>query len=234
MTKTQKQVKLSTMNICPYCEKQFARDTSMAKHSCERKRRYLAKDEPASRLGFLAFCKFWEIHHRGNKQTIDAFIRSPYYLAFRKFGLYCVDIRALNVEALTRWLLKNNHAIDRWCSDRLYTEWMTEYLRIEPVTDALMRSIEYSVDWEKDTGMKANDLLRYANTSRLILAISTGRLSPWCIYCAETGQNWLTKLQAEELKLIWDYVNPDDWNQILLDRREDRVYTTEILTKAGW
>lgn len=222
------------MTTCPYCEKTFARESSIAKHTCERKRRYLAKDEPASRLGFVAFLQFWEMHHRSSNQTFDTFIRSPYYLGFRKFGLYCTQIRAINPESLVRWLLKNNHPLDRWNRDSLYTDWLIEYLQREAVTDALTRSIESAIDWASATDMQPQDLLRYANTSRLIQLISTGRLSPWAVYCTESGQQWLSKLNGTELQLIWPYVDAEIWNKILLDRVEDRIYSTDILSRGGW
>lgn len=221
-------------NQCPYCDKVFARESSVAKHTCERKRRFLSKDEPSSRLGFMSFLQFWDMHHRSSKQTIDTFIRSPYYMGFKKFGGYCVDIKALNPESFVRWLLKNNHALDRWCRDTLYNEWMIEYLKREAVTDALARSVETSIQWSADTDMQAADFIRYANSSRLIHAVSTGRLSPWAIYCSNSGQEWLGKLGPEELKLIWSYIDAGEWNNILLERAEDRLYAMNILERGGW
>lgn len=220
---------------CVYCNKSFVRETSLFKHLCEKKRRWLAKDEPASRIGFSAFCSFWEIHQRsGKQQTHDTFIQSPYYTAFRKFGHYCVEVRALNSDSFVRWLLKNNHPIDRWCRDTLYTTWLIDYLTVEDVSSALARSVEYSIEWGDDTGMQPKDILRYGGVSRLVQAISTGRLSPWAIYCSVSGQGWLATLHDTQLALVWDYLNADRWSKVLEVRADDKQWAQEILTNAGW
>lgn len=222
-------------HVCVYCNKSFVRESSLFKHLCEKKRRWMVRDEPASRIGFSAFCAFWEIHQRsGKKQTHDTFIQSPYYTAFRKFGHYCVEVRALNSDSFVRWLLKNNHPIDRWCRDALYTTWLIDYLTVEDVSSALTRAVEYSVEWADDTNMQPKDILRYGNVSRLSLAISTGRLSPWAIYCSTSGQEWLATLYDTQLSLVWDYLNADRWSKVLEARADDKQWAQEILTNAGW
>ena len=45
---------------CEFCKKEFARETSIAVHMCEPKRRRLARDETGVRMGFQAYIKFYE------------------------------------------------------------------------------------------------------------------------------------------------------------------------------
>lgn len=204
-------------------------------HVCEKKRRWLQRDEAGPRLGFQAFCRFWEIHHRAARpRTQEDFQSSSYYLAFVRWGRYCVDLRAVNPSAFIDHLIRTEVPIDRWTSDQVYTDYLLEYLGVESVTDALTRAVEYSVDWERDTDMRSCDILRYGNTNTLIHAVSAGRLSPWVIYCSGSGQQWLNNLRSDQVKIIWPYINADRWNKILLDRTEDRVYTSDILERAGW
>lgn len=220
---------------CEFCTKTFRSEKTFHKHCCERKRRWLERDQADSRLAFSAFCKFWELNHRTSRaRTWDDFSNSAYYGAFKRWGIYCVNLRAVNTEAYLRWLLKSEIAIDRWCKDEHYTNYLIDYLTVEAITDALTRGIETSVEWAESTGMIASDILRYANTSRLIQLVVTGRLSPWLIYSSTSGQHWLEKLNSAELALIWPYINVERWNKILLDREEDREYTRSILLQAGW
>jgi hypothetical protein len=43
---------------CNFCKKDFAKETSIAVHMCEPKRRRMEKDERGVQLGFQAYIKF--------------------------------------------------------------------------------------------------------------------------------------------------------------------------------
>ena len=45
---------------CNFCKKEFAKETSIAVHMCEPKRRRMEKDERGVQLGFQAYIKFYE------------------------------------------------------------------------------------------------------------------------------------------------------------------------------
>ncbi len=95
------------MYTCRYCEKGFVKETSLAVHLCEPKRRHQEQSERGVQLGFQAYLRFYEITQGSAKlKTFDDFAKSPYYRAFVKFGRYCVDLKAINPARLTEWLLK--------------------------------------------------------------------------------------------------------------------------------
>ena len=65
---------------CEYCKKTFARETSIAVHMCEPKRRRLSKDEAGVRMGFQAYIKFYEIMQgSARNKPQDDYCDSPYY-----------------------------------------------------------------------------------------------------------------------------------------------------------
>lgn len=202
---------------------------------CEPKRRRLARDEPGVRIGFQAYIKFYEQAQGSAKlKTYEDFCESAYYLAFVKFGRYCVDVKVINPGQFMNWLLKNQKKIDRWCSDQLYTEYLLWYLTIEAVDDALARAMEYSIDWAEKTGNPAQDCVRYGNANAVCYAITTGRLSPWVIYNSESGQKFLNNASSEQITMIWPYINSDVWHKKFTDYLADQEYAREILKKAGW
>ena len=84
---------------CQFCKKDFVKETSLAIHSCEPRKRRQEKDEAGVRLGFQAYIKFYEMTQGSAKlKTYDDFCDSPYYKAFVKFGRYCVSIKAINMK----------------------------------------------------------------------------------------------------------------------------------------
>lgn len=220
---------------CVFCKKEFVKETSIAVHMCEQKQRRQERSERGVELGFQSYLRFYEIAQAGRVvKTYDDFCESPYYRAFVKFGRYCVATKSVNPRQFTEWLLKNNKKIDNWASDKVYTEYLLDYLKVEAVDDALARSVEYSIDWAEKNSAPAHDCLRYGSTNVLCYAITAGRVSPWVIYNSESGQKFLSELNSEQVAMIWPYIDSDVWQKRFADRPEDVAYAKQILKTAGW
>lgn len=228
-------IKTKTENRCQYCDKTFQKETTLAVHVCEVKKRFQSQNEAGIRLGLQAYLRFYELTQGSAKlKTFDDFARSPYYRAFAKFGQYCVSIRAINPAQFTDWLLKNNKKIDNWAKDATYTEYLMYYLRIENVADALARAIERSIEWSEETNHPAHDMLRYGNSNVIAYAISTGRISPWVVYNCASGQEFLEGLNPDQIQIVWAWIDPEFWQKKFKDYPADQAYAQEILKQAGW
>jgi hypothetical protein len=220
---------------CEFCNKSFAKESTIVSHVCEPKRRRLEQNDRGVQLGLQAYCQFYrQVQGGGRGKTFDDFADSPYYRAFVKFGRYCIDTRVINPSRMIVWLLKNNKKIDQWCSDRIYTEYLISYLQTESVNDALTRAIEFGMDWAEKNSAQPQDCLRYGNTNAICFAVTTGRVSPWVIYNSESGQQFLASLNSQQVAMIWTYINSDFWSKRFAEHGEDQAYAQEILTRAGW
>jgi septin family protein len=103
---------------CEFCGRDFLRESTMAKHLCENKQRWMNKDLQGNRIGFQAWIQFYKKNTSSKKnKTYEEFIRSAYYSAFVKFGNYCADVNVINVSRYADWLLKNQISIDTWTKD---------------------------------------------------------------------------------------------------------------------
>jgi hypothetical protein len=186
-------------------------------------------------LGLQGYLKFYEYTQGSAKlKSWDDFATSPYYRAFVKWGRYCVAVRVIQPERFLEWLLKGNRKIDNWCSDKLYTEYLVTHVQKETVNDALARAIEYGLGWSEKTGSPSHDCLRYGSVNATCYAVTTGRISAWVIYNSESGQKFLTELNAEQVAMIWPYIDSDIWQKKFADYPGDQEYAREILTQAGW
>ena len=220
---------------CQYCCKDFVKESSLAVHSCEPRRRRQEQSERGVQLGLQAYLKFYELTQGSARlKTFDDFADSPYYKAFVKFGRYCVDTRAINPARFIEYVLKQNKKIDHWCRDSIYTEYLLDYLRVENINDALARAIEFGITWQEQTSNPAHDCLRYGNSNAICYAITAGRVSPWVIYNSESGQKFLSDLTSEQIDMIWSYVDSDFWMKKFQDYPADQEYAKDILKKAGW
>ena len=220
---------------CQYCKKDFQRESSLAVHLCEAKRRRQEQNERGVQLGLQAYLRFYETTQGSAKlKTFDDFAESPYYRAFVKFGRYCVNIRAINPARFIDWVLKQNKKIDHWCRDSIYTEYLLDYLKVEAVSDALARAIEFSIEWGEQKQSPPHDCLRYGNSNAMCAAVAAGRISPWVIFNCDSGQKFLSELNAEQVAMIWPYIDADIWQRKFKDYPADQEWAREMLTKAGW
>ena len=232
---TKKNSEIKSEFSCEFCNRSFQRETTMIKHLCENKRRWQDKDQPGNRIGYQSWLNFYTKNTgTKKKKTYTDFTKSAYYIAFVKFGHYCVDLKCINVTRYADWLLKNQIKIDSWCSDKNYTSFLIEYLRTEDHMDAIARSIETTIELSKDAGIATKDCLRYANKNRIAYAITTGKISPWMLYQSESGVKFLEDLDESQQKMIIDYINPEQW--AIKFRRNTELVTQakELLSAAGY
>jgi hypothetical protein len=223
------------MYQCRYCKRGFVKETTLAVHVCEPRRRHQEQNERGVQLGYQSYIKFYEVTQGSAKlKTFEHFAESSFYRAFVKFGRYCVAIRAINPARFTEWLIRQNKKIDYWCKDSIYTEYLLDYLKVENVNDALARAIEFGIDWAEKSGHPAHDCLRYGNSNAMAYAVTTGRISAWVLYNSESGLKFLNELDATQVAMIWPYIDSEVWSKKFSNYMADQEYARDILKKAGW
>ena len=222
---------------CQYCNKSYTKESSLISHLCEPKRRHQQQGEKGVQLGYQAYLRFYEITQGGKKtKTYEEFASSPYYIAFVKFGRYCVDIRCINFSAFVNWILTNNKKLDYWCSDKLYTEWVGEYVKKEAVQDALERALAEMQKYAEDNPDLKNgfsDYFRYGNANRIIHHIATSRISPWVIFNCDSGINFLSGLDEGQVALVMPFIDPAFWNRKFKDYDDDADWVKSVLKAAN-
>ena len=222
---------------CKYCNKTYSKESTLAVHLCEPKRRVQQESETGVQFGLRAYKRFYEITQGSarNKDYAD-FCKSPYYNAFVKFGRYCVDIRAINFMNFCEWLLQNNKKIDHWTKDKLYQEWMLPYVKREQAQDALERGVKEMLDYCEDHDELKNgiqDYFRYANQNRICHHISTGRVSAWLVFNCDSGVDFLDTLNEEQLQIIYPYIDPEYWQRRFTDFVADTEWVKQALKDIG-
>jgi hypothetical protein len=203
----------TTKHSCEFCKKSFSRERTLLSHLCEKKQRWLNKDHPGNRIGFQCWVQFYSKHSmsKTKNKTVEEFITSPYYIAFAKFGSYCVDAKVINIPRYVEWLLNNQIKLDTWTSDTVYTRFLCEYLRLEDAYDAIYRGVEYCTTLAELNNIQPNDVFRYVNPNRICHGITLGKISPWMLYCSDSGVQLLETLNPDQVTMIHDYINPEQW-----------------------
>lgn len=222
---------------CRYCEKEFRKESTLAAHLCETKRRWQQEKETGVQLGLKAYLRFYEVSQGSAKlKSYTDFVASPYYNAFVKFGRYAQDIRVVNFASYLDWLLKNNKKLDFWCKDSLYEQWLLEYIKKEAVQDALERGLnemQLYADTNPELKNGFKDYFRYGNSNRICHHIATGRISPWLLFNCASGVEFLEGLDEGQITIILPWIEPDVWQRRFKDYLADTEWVKDILSKAG-
>ena len=219
---------------CQYCRKSYVKESTLASHLCEPKRRFQQRNEVGVRLGFMSYQKFYKFTQNKEKTTYEKFSSSPYYTAFVKFGRHLHSINAIKPERFAEWVIKNNKKLDQWTKDVFYSEYLLEYIKNEDTQDALERSILEMQKWATENSSQVTHYFKYANENKITRAISNGRISPWIVYCSESGIQMLERLNQEQLSIVFEWIDPQYWNLKLKRYPADSAWCKDILKKSGF
>ena len=217
---------------CEFCEREFLRESTILKHLCETKRRWMDRDKHSNRIGYNSWVQFFSKSTNKKKKDYMDFAKSAYYTAFVKFGNYCAEAQVLNVPRYVDWLLKNQISIDTWNRDSNYTKFIIDHLKTEDPLDAIARSIETTVRLAENDKIQTKDVLRYGNRNKICFEVTKGKISPWMLYHSESGLEFMSKLDRTQEKMILEYINPEQW-AIKFKKSKSIINEIKELLKAG-
>ena len=186
------------MYECEHCNKQFTRERTLMVHVCEQKRRYMQRDEKGVQVGYLAYNRFFQLAQGATKdKTYEHFSRSPYYIAFCKFGRHVISRTILEADTFIDWLITQNVGIDEWAKEGTYDLYLKSKLLTEPVEPALERTIKSMQEWAQRESAEWQHFFYYVNINRAVEMINQGKISPWAIYQCESGKKLLSDMNDE-------------------------------------
>lgn len=218
---------------CEWCKKDFVREKSFINHLCEKKRRWLWKDERYIRIGFMAFQRFYELSLKSKKlKKYEDFMESQYFTAFTKFGRHIENINAIEVSGFVDFLIKGNVKLDDWTNDVWYESWTRELSKKESPDRAIERNILLMEQWGRETGENWVDFFRKVATPRAVEWIRKGRISPWLLFL-DVGQPLFDRMTDEQLGMVKEWINPLYWRSKLRDHSDDVEQIKVILQEAG-
>ncbi len=220
---------------CQYCGHAFKKEHTLTVHMCEQKRRFNERSEKGVALGLHAYNKFYQHSMDRNKViSFSEFAKTSYYKAFVKFGRYIIKTKCISTERFIHFVIVTGIKLDDWAKDTTYTRFLDEFVQNEPVSDALTRSIECSIEWGTKKDMESQDMLRFGNDSTLCYYVTTGKISPWVLYQSDSGMNFLGRISSEQVEMIFHLIDPELWNKIFASNYEDVEFAKDMLGQAGW
>lgn len=155
---------------CQCCNKSYKTEKGFNNHICENKRRYDSLINTNHFTYWLIFKTVYKISINKDieKEKIN-FISSAQYKAFIKFVNWCNDIQVLDINSYFEYLKKYNIPLKLWCNDGFYKKYLSEYIKNEPLANAIERSL---------TSLKIYDVsIETISQNRLFLLLLSGQIS---------------------------------------------------------
>jgi len=219
---------------CEYCGKLFAKEKTLATHVCEKKRRYIAKNEKHVQMGLLTFQKFYDFAQNGkSKKNFDDFVNSPYYTAFIKFGSFMVNSSPIYPERFIDFVIKSGVKLDHWCKDVLYEQYVIQLIKEEPADGAIQRTIETMINWAKKNSAQWEHYFAYVNVNRAVHDIKEGLVSPWVLLNSKSGKDLLKQMNDEQLIIIGTVIDPLYWSKRFKSFPDDVALVKDVIKEAN-
>jgi hypothetical protein len=216
---------------CEYCGKSYKQERTIAAHMCRDKKRYLQKDEQHIKLGLTFFNEWYRIAmgHNG-KKDYKAFMKSQYYGAFARFGLYVLEARVIAPDRYLSWLIVQQKPVDIWCKDSIYNEYLTEESKRETAERALERFVIHADKWSQRTGFHWTEYWNEVQVFSLVNDIKMGKISPWVFLSYNVAKQKLDELPVELLGEIADTIDLGFWQRKLTLNKPTVKWIDTVLT----
>jgi len=219
---------------CKWCDKSFRTERTLAAHMCPRKRRWADRDMTHVRLAYRTFQMFYEMNTNSSKpKTMEEFIRSQYYEGFTKFGRSCIRNEYMDPEKFAEWLIRNGKKLQDWNKDKMYNDYLLEFVKKEPGMRALERTITYFATWAAENDADFNQYFRTVSTPRAVHDIRSARVSPWVIHLSESGVELLARMSNEQVEMIKPLIDTKFWVNVFMKSKEETDEVEAMCTQAG-
>jgi hypothetical protein len=201
---------------------------------CEKKRRWMNKDDPASRIGFNVWTDFMKYVSPNTKKekTSDDFIRSADYLGFVKFANYLIELRPFESDKFIYWLFKMGVRLGDWQKPGTYQLYVQEAAKKETADRALERTILAMAEWGDSTGNKWQEFFNKAAPATAMNMIVLGRISPWIILSTDAAQSLLDRMEPGQLDKIAEHMDIKWWKNKLKNQTIEVQWINTTLRQA--
>lgn len=220
---------------CGFCGKVLKTEANLIAHMCEKKQRWLNKDDKTTRTAFQVYKAFFEFNYKQKKSvTMEEFLSSRYYGDFMKVGRHILNVNAINPKMFIEFLIKSGLPITQWSSQAVYETYVRELAKKETPEAAVERNLLLMEQWAKQSGEVLTDFFRNVSPALATTWIQSGRISPWVLYAAPSAEDLFARMSEEQLDLVARNIDPKFWGAKFDKHAEDVENIRAVLLGSGF
>lgn len=219
---------------CRFCNVKFHKETTLSTHMCVKKRRFMDIGSTGSRLGLMAFNRFYELTTKSKKaKTAEDFINSSYYTEFAKFGNYLSALKPSHLNKFVDYVILNGVKLKDWCREDIYWLFVDDFIKKEPAISAVERTITELAEWCEENNVDFFKFFETVSSNEAAYLIQSGKISPWVLYLSSSGEKLLDKFNDDHAKMIGTVIDPGFWMRKFKKDPEEVEYIRKLLTDSG-
>jgi hypothetical protein len=220
--------------VCKYCDRKFHKAGTLATHMCVKKQRNIDINSAGSRFGLRIFQRFYELTmHSKKTKTVEEFIDSPYYIDFVKFGNHLAQLKPIHIDKYIDYVIMKSVKLKDWTKDSIYELYIDDLIKKEPASSATERTITVIAEWCDKEHVQFSDFFTSIHPGEASHLIKTGRISPWVLYLASSGENLMTRFNEEHGAMIGIIIDPGFWKKKFKKEPDEVEYISNLLVQAG-
>jgi len=219
---------------CRFCNSAFSRERTLSAHLCERKRRWMDKDEHSSRMAFIVWCDFMKYVSPNAKKArvFEDFIKSKDYIGFSKFGNYLIELRPYESDKFIQWLFRMSVRLSDWTKPGTYQLYVQEAAKKETAERALERTILTIREWGETSGEDWQDFFKKIAPATAMNMVVLGRISPWIIYSVDAAQQLLDRMEPGQIETVTKHVDTKWWKEQIKNHQSEASWINSTMTQA--
>lgn len=223
----------SDKHQCHFCKKEFTKERTLEIHLCEKKRRWMNKDDKNVRIAFaswLHWCKKSGLYMNKKSQlSYEDFMNSTAYISFVQFGHFVDENHIVNYLAYIDFMIKNNYKFNSWFKNSTYEYFVKMNTRQETIEDAVQKTIKFMDKWSHENDEEWTDFFNKISKQQALDWLRSGRISPWIFFTSSKAQNLLNQMTDEQLMLLDQYLDVKWWTQTMRRKPQDRQFVEQIV-----
>lgn len=219
---------------CKYCNKDFVKETTLMAHMCEKKRRYLAKDDKQNRIAYQSWLLWRRLSMANVKhdKPYDDFMNNSLFTGFMKLAKHMIDLNLEKPEEFVKFIVLHSVKMHDWTKIFVHESFVQEKLKNETVDRAIERSLLNMKEWAEKSGYNWQEYFARVSTVEAVQDIKMGRLSPWCTFATDQGSRLIDRLEPGQVQALIDFLNPQSWKVKVKRQQEDADWVQEVFNKA--
>ena len=214
---------------CTFCDREFVRKTWYEKHSCDKKQRFLDRNNitviRAHRL-FNHWQRRARLLRRGVEKPIEEFLKSPYYNTFVRLAEFTTTEYVVSGYKYIDWLVDNRIPEAKWCNPRDLEDYRVYVRESEDPAEQATTSCKNIRVWCVDNGVQMPEFFKTITPSQAFNMVRENRLSPWVLLGYQPAMRDLTtRFKQDMLFQLNEHINVPYW----LEKTQD----TEAMAKVN-
>ena len=123
--------------------------------------------------------------------------------------------------------------LDHWCREELYYKYVLDLIKKEPAEVAIQRSIQTMMNWADANDSQWQHYFKYVSLNRAVYDVKDGKISPWILLNCQTGRDMLSRLNDEQLGIVFEVMDPDYWKSRFRKHAIDLTLVAEVVKEGN-